>query len=1087
MRGRDILKRLPRTLPLALTLGLLGAACSDTEYTLHVVRSGNASGLVTSDPRGIDCGVECRAQFRVDSTVTLTATPGPGALFTGWSEACTGTGPCMVKIDAPNKRVVASFGKAHSLTVVKEGSGTVVSSPEAIDCGPTCSALLLDGTTTTLTATPAPGWAFTGWSGGCTGTGTCRVTIQAATRVTATFTELHTLAVTRNGMGTVTSTPAGVDCGATCSATFLKGTEVRLNATPAAGWVLASWSGACSGSGACVVPMNGDKAVTANFVPTYLVTVMKTGMGLVVSTPTGINCGATCSARFPSGTMLTLSAMPTAGWVFTGWTGPCTGTGACTVTVEDAITVQATFVPAHPLAVRRAGAGMGAVTSTPAGIDCGTSCNASYPVGTKVTLSATPAAGSIFASWSGSCTGTGPCELTMDAAKSVTATFEPIEKLTVMKTGSGSGAVVSMPAGIDCGSTCESSFPRGARVTLTATAAAGSAFLGWGGACMGTDSCVVTLDMAKMVTANFGPGVALSVSKEGTGAGQVVSTPRGINCGQTCNAFFAAGSVVSLTATPAMGSLFTGWSGACAGAGACMLTLDAAKSVTATFEAAYELTVMKAGPGKGTVKSMPAGIDCGNACTAPLASGTLVTLTATPDMGWVFAGWSGACTGTGACMLTMDGAKMVTATFAQNFSLTVTKLGSGTVTSFPPGIDCGTNCNSEFTGGTNVTLTAAPADKFVFSGWSGPCSGTGTCTLTIDEAKSVSATFIPDLAFVAPKVVAAGAGPMCLAVGDVNGDDKPDLAVSNNGAASVSVLLNDGLGTFGAPTDVAVGPNPLGIVMGHFDDADPLDLAVVSAGANNVSVLSGDGTGVFMPAGSPGAGSSPIAIASADLNADAKNDLVVVATSGSANVTVLLRNEMGGFHPGVGFAAGNTPQSVAIADVNGDQKLDLVVANLGSRDVSILLGRGDGTFQTATSTGAGMAPRSVALGDVDLDGNLDVVVADSGSHGVAVLRGRGNGTFRAATLIATGTGARGVAIADLNGDGRPDVVTANETGASVSVLLGSGTPALFIAPRNLTVSASPTAVVVGDLNSDGKPDVAVGHASGASVTVLLQQ
>jgi len=119
-----------------------------------------------------------------------------------------------------------------------------------------------------------------------------------------------------------------------------------------------------------------------------------------------------------------------------------------------------------------------------------------------------------------------------------------------------------------------------------------------------------------------------------------------------------------MTAAAGASYSFTGWSGACTGTGSCVVTMDAAKSVTATFTAqSFALTLVKAGTGSGTVTSSPSGINCGSTCSANYNNGTSVTLTATASSGSTFAGWSGACTGTGSCSVTMDAAKSVTATF----------------------------------------------------------------------------------------------------------------------------------------------------------------------------------------------------------------------------------------------------------------------------------------------------------------------------------------------------------------------------------------------------------------------------------------
>jgi Divergent InlB B-repeat domain len=169
--------------------------------------------------------------------------------------------------------------------------------------------------------------------------------------------------------------------------------------------------------------------------------------------------------------------------------------------------VTGTGLPIGPtLTVSKSGAGSGTVTSSPAGISCGTSCSASYVSGTQVTLTASPAAGSTFTGWTGGgCTGTGTCVVTMNAATTVAANFTvPTFALTVTRAGAGSGTVTSTPAGIACGATCSASFNINTVVTLTAAPASGSTFVGWGGSCVGAGNCTVTMTAARAVTATFG-------------------------------------------------------------------------------------------------------------------------------------------------------------------------------------------------------------------------------------------------------------------------------------------------------------------------------------------------------------------------------------------------------------------------------------------------------------------------------------------------------------------------------------------------------------------------------------------------------
>ncbi len=270
----------------------------------------------------------------------------------------------------------------------------------------------------------------------------------------------------------------------------------------------------------------------------------------------------------------------------------------------------------------------------------------------------------------------------------------------------------------------------------------------------------MTLKQSQKVSANFSlvqalPTLAVTVS--GTGTGTVVSSPGGINCqSSTCSANFATGTQVVLTATAGAGSTFTGWSGGgCSGsASSCTVTMSASQNVTATFsviQSAPQLSVVVTG--SGTVGSSPPGITCPSTCNATFATGTQVTLTATPAQGSYFVGWSGGggtCNNNSglSCALTLTSNQAVTATFAPNPTLSVTLggTGSGLVTSSPAGISCQPTCSSSFNFGTQVTLTAAPSAGSSFAGWSGgggTCNNNNTpsCALTLTGSQKVTATF----------------------------------------------------------------------------------------------------------------------------------------------------------------------------------------------------------------------------------------------------------------------------------------------------------------------------------------------------------
>jgi Divergent InlB B-repeat domain len=164
----------------------------------------------------------------------------------------------------------------------------------------------------------------------------------------------------------------------------------------------------------------------------------------------------------------------------------------------------------------------------------------------------------------------------------------------------------------------------------------------------------------------------------------------------------------------------------------------------------FDLTVAKAGTGAGSVVSSPAGISCGADCFESYSPGTVVTLRTTPTSGSTFVGWTGGgCTGTDPCVMARNTPVTVTATFSAAsalppaYALTATKAGTGgeSISSNPAGVSCGSDCSEAYAAGTTVTLSAAPAGNSTFAGWSGGCSGTGSCTVVMTASTSVTATF----------------------------------------------------------------------------------------------------------------------------------------------------------------------------------------------------------------------------------------------------------------------------------------------------------------------------------------------------------
>ncbi|MBX3273381.1 MAG: hypothetical protein KF729_24170 [Sandaracinaceae bacterium] len=730
-------------------------------WDLDVTLGGAGAGRVTLTPGAIDCGARCTGAFEHGASVTLRAVADASSTFVGWGGACSGAAATCAVSMTEARAVSATFALGErELTVTRVGSGegTVVSSPVGIDCGADCTHTFDFGTTVTLSARAADSSTFDGWSGACSGAApTCSVRVTEAAAVSASFTlRPRTLSVTRVGAGTVSSSPAGIACGADCSEDYPHGTPVTLTATAATGWAFAGWSGACSGAAStCTVTMSAARAVTATFrITTRTLSVRRagTGAGTVTSVPSGIACGATCARDFDYGTSVTLTATPDGATSrFAGWAGACAGTAStCTVSMTEAESATATFTLLdRPLDVTVAGTGSGRVTSAPAGVDCPGTCRGTWPHGEVVVLTARAADDSTFAGWAGACSGAEPtCSVRLEAAAATTATFtlRP-RRLTVTRVGSGT--VASSPAGISCGTGCAADFPHGTTVRLTATPATGWVIGGWTGACEGAGvTCDVPMTAARETTLTFRVTTrALTVRRAGTGTGRVTSAPAGIDCGTDCSEDYAYDTRVTLSALPDTAtSRFAGWSGACSGMDACAVTMTEARDVTATFTLLDRaLDVEVGGRGAGSVTSEPAGITCPGTCRAVYPHGREVVLTARPADGNVrFAGWTGACTNPETtCRVTMTQARTVRATFQPvQRTLTVRVGAGGSVVSTPAGIDCGAACTAPFDHGQDVTLTPRPAVGMVFSGWQGACTGTGACVVRMTADQSVAATFV---------------------------------------------------------------------------------------------------------------------------------------------------------------------------------------------------------------------------------------------------------------------------------------------------------------------------------------------------------
>jgi subtilisin family serine protease len=496
------------------------------------------------------------------------------------------------------------------------------------------------------------------------------------------------------------------------------------------GATFSGWSGDCSGSEPlCPLLMSQHRVVRANLVgPQPLTLTVKSvdhAHGTVILSPLDggpqnvcdnfdMSPSQRCTFSYAWNSIVNLWAIPTSyDTEFQGWSGACAGvTGPyCTVTMSEARSVTATFRGPLPLtlAVASTENGQGSVSAfSPDGpfLFCHNFgpdppvCSGLFRAGTEFELQAMPAPDSIFAGWSGACTGMGPCHVTMTQAQEVTALFRGPQQLTLTaaSTENGQGSLSAFSPegpGLFCHNfgpdppVCRALFRVGMEFELQAMPAPDSIFVGWSGACTGMGPCHVTMTQAQEVTALFrGPQLlTLSiVGVEGGGGNVAVTSSTSqvppFSCdnlmtpNQTCTSLYPVDTLVDLVVNPSSISLFVGWSGACSGTGPCQVRMSQAQSVTATFRGPQDLALTVSGTegAAGRVSAEPLDIaaipGCDNfgtpalSCLLRYRAGTAVQLTASPAPDSVFAGWEGACAGTvPTCLVPMSEPRTIAARF----------------------------------------------------------------------------------------------------------------------------------------------------------------------------------------------------------------------------------------------------------------------------------------------------------------------------------------------------------------------------------------------------------------------------------------
>lgn len=533
---------------------------------------------------------------------------------------------------------------AHSLALGKtgSGSGSIIADPP--------TGTYPHGASVALTAAPDSGSVFSGWSGDLAGVQNPDTLLMDDEKtVIAEFTRRYVLQLDTAGSGGITLNPPPVGTTANGDAIYNAGTSVVLGAEPDSAFAFRGWSGDLNGlENPDTLLMNADKAVSVSFIRQFHLAVETVGRGSVALHPAPADSGS--SGFYDSLSVVTLLAVPDSGYVFRGWSGDLASADTLdSILVDSDKSVTATFVRQFTLTLDTLIHGMVLLDPPPAS---GDSTVAVYDSATVVALTAVPDSGYGFKEWSGDLSGNAnPDSLLMDTARQVGAGF--VRQFTLSLEALGAGTVLLDPPPVSRSATA-ALYDSATVVVLTAIADSANAFRGWSGDLVGMENPdTLVIDSDKQVSARFVRRFTVSLAASGSGDIQL-DPPGGV---------YDSATVVVLTATADSAYAFRGWSGDLGGqANPDTLIVDSDKQIAAAFVRQFSLTLAANGP--GAILADPPG--------SVYDSAAAVVLTAVPDAGYIFSGWSGGLNSPqNPDTLLMDADKTVTATFSQQLGVTV--------------------------------------------------------------------------------------------------------------------------------------------------------------------------------------------------------------------------------------------------------------------------------------------------------------------------------------------------------------------------------------------------------------------------------